>query len=396
MFHIVKPGTKYDFLGKAPTFTKISMLLFVGAVLVIALKGVNLGLDFAGGHQILLRFEKQVAPTDVRKKLNDLFPKVDTSVQSYEVPTEPDKTYYLTRIQRSETLSPEQVSALEDAFKKEYGDKLSRFKYTPEAGDVLELEFVAGATNAVDLSTAKLEGLAEGQGHEVGNVRQVGRLDPPVFRIVLKGVDVAITKAMKDLDPAVTAPNVEFVGPTVGKQLRNDGILAVLYALLCILIYIALRFDFFYSPGAILCLFHDAIITVAILTLLGAEFSLATIAGLLTLVGYSINDTIVVFDRIRETMGKVKGSALKDVLNRAINETLARTIMTSVSTLAACICLIVFGRGTVLASFGIIMTIGIIVGTYSSIYVASPVFMALREKFGPREHAEPLRRSKAA
>ena len=129
----------------------------------------------------------------------------------------------------------------------------------------------------------------------------------------------------------------------------------------------------------------------AILSLLGAEFSLATIAGLLTLVGYSINDTIVVFDRIRETAAKVKGSALKDILNRAINETLARTVMTSVSTMLACASLIFFGRDTVLASFGLIMAVGIVIGTYSSVYVASPVFMALKERFGEQSRPSPAR-----
>ncbi len=326
--------------------------------------------------------------SEVRTELNKLFPGIDTSVQSYEVPTEADKTFFLTRIERPETLSPEQLKNLEAAFQQTYGDKLTKFSYNPEAGDVLEAQFVEGATMSVDLSNEKLQSVVEGAGHQVGNVRQIGKLDPPVYRIVLKGVDVELVRAMKKLDPAVTAPNVEFVGPTVGKQLRNDGMLAVLYALICILIYVALRFDFFYSPGAVLCLFHDAIITVAILTMIGAEFSLATIAGVLTLVGYSINDTIVVFDRIRETMGKTKGAALKETLNRAINETLNRTIGTSLTTLLSCLCLVIFGRGTVLAEFGLLMMIGIVLGTYSSVFVATPIFMYLRERFGPREFAE--------
>jgi preprotein translocase subunit SecF len=306
-------------------------------------------------------------------------------VQSYEVPTEADKTFYLTRIERSETLSADQVKQLEDAFKQTYGDKLTKFEYNPEAGDVLEAQFVQGATMAVDLSDDKLKSVVEGAGHLVNHVRQIGKLEPPVYRIVLKGIDVAIVKAMQTLDPAASAPSVEFVGPTVGKQLRNDGMLAVLYAMLCILIYIALRFDFFYSPGAVICLFHDAVITVAFLTLIGQEFTTATIAGVLTLVGYSINDTIVVFDRIREVIGKTKGGALRDVLNRAINETLNRTIGTSLTTLFSCICLVIFGSGTVLAQFGLLMSIGIVIGTYSSVFVATPIFMILRERFGPRE-----------
>ncbi len=387
MLNIIKPGTKYDFLEKAPVFSKVSIALFVISLVIIVVKGLNLGLDFAGGHEILVQFDKKIDSTTMRNQLAKAFPGVDTSVQSFEVPTAPTKTFYLARIERSEAFGQKEIKELNAAFKGKYAKNFNRLRYNPEAGDRVEVEFTEGSTSAVDLSAATLTGIVESTKHKVREVKQIGRPNPPRFSIALKGVDNTVLNAMKELDPAAENARVEFVGPTVGRQLRDDGLLAVLYALICILIYVALRFDFYYSPGAILCLFHDAIITTAILSLIGEEFSLATIAGLLTLVGYSINDTIVVFDRIRETAGKVKGAALKDVLNRAINETLGRTIMTSLSTLVACLCLLIFGRGTVLASFGMIMTVGILIGTYSSIYVASPAFQFLRERFGPKEVA---------
>ena len=274
---------------------------------------------------------------------------------------------------------------IESAFKNKYGDKFKELRYNPEAGDVVEVQFTEGATKSVDISDGALTQVVAGTGHEVRLVRTIGRPEQMRRSVVLKGVDATLVAALNTVDPSVEAVRVEFVGPTVGKQLRTDGLLAILYAMFWILIYVALRFDFFFGPGAILCLFHDAVITVALLALIGEEFSLATIAGLLTLVGYSINDTIVIFDRIRETLTKAKGSALKEVLNRAVNETLGRTIMTSLTTLLACICLMVFGRGTVLASFGLIMTVGILIGTYSSVYVAAPTFKYLRERFGPKE-----------
>ncbi|MEL6185930.1 MAG: protein translocase subunit SecF [Myxococcota bacterium] len=388
MFNIIKPDTKIDFMGQAPTFTKVSLGLFVAALLIIALKGLNLGLDFAGGYSILLEYEKPVAASDVRSRLESIFPGVDTSVQSFELDN-PGKSYFLTRILRSESLGPDELSALESNLKENIGERFGRLKYEVESGDVLDILITGSSTSAATSSTA-VAALVGQSGHEVSQIRRIGRDDELRYSVVLIGVSKELVKGMKELDPAVRAVKTEFVGPTVGRQLRDDGLLAVLYALAIILIYVALRFDFYYSPGAIVCLFHDAVITTALLSLIGEQFSLATIAGLLTLVGYSINDTIVVFDRIRERVDQspsMKGKALDDVLNRAINETLGRTLMTSITTLLACLSLIVFGRGTVLASFGLIMTVGIIIGTYSSIYVSSPLFKVFRERFG-EQHAQ--------
>lgn len=391
MLNIIRPDTKFDFMKAAPFFARFSAGLFAVSVLVIAVMGLNLGLDFSGGHEVLLAFEKEgVESEDVRRQLNDLFPGVDTSVQSYEVPTATvAKSFYLTRIMRSQSFGDEELRELNEAFQSRYGDILEQpIAYNPEAGDVVKVDFVETATQSgIDISEAALAETVEGTEHAVRLVRRVGRPDQQRYEIVLKGVDATVVNGMKELDPSVRAVRVEFVGPTVGKQLRDDGILAVLYALGLILIYVAFRFDIFYGPGAIVCLFHDAIITVALLTLLGAQFSLATIAGLLTLVGYSINDTIVIFDRIRETVGKAQGAALDVRLNQAINETLGRTLMTSLSTLIACFCLMTFGSGTVLAEFGLIMTIGILIGTYSSIYVATPTFRFLRNRFDDPERA---------
>lgn len=391
MLNIIRPDTKFDFMKAAPFFARFSAGLFAVAVILIAALGLNLGLDFSGGHEVLLAFEKEGVETeDVRSRLNELFPGVDTSVQSYEVPTATvARSFYLTRIMRSQSFGEEELRTLREAFDQKYGEVLERpIAYNPEAGDVVKVDFVETATlSGLDISPAALADTVEGTEHAVRLVRQVGRPDQQRYEVVLKGVDATVVNGMKELDPAVRAARVEFVGPTVGKQLRDDGILAILYALGLILIYVAFRFDVYYGPGAIVCLFHDAIITVALLTLLGAQFSLATIAGLLTLVGYSINDTIVIFDRIRETVGKTQGAALDERLNQAINETLARTLMTSLSTLIACFCLMFFGRGTVLAEFGLIMTIGILIGTYSSIYVATPTFRFLRNRFGEPDRA---------
>lgn len=384
MFRIIKADTRFDFMGQAPVFAKVSIGLFLAALVYIFGVGMKFGLDFSGGHEVLLQFDKPVSVREVRDGLQGL-PVGDTSVQSFEIP-DSTKTHFLVRVQRAETLDEAQLASVEGAFKTKYGEHVKGLGYNKEIGNVLDVEFTATATaSGADTSTVTIASLIESKGFRVRNVKQIGRADQTLFSVTLRGVDTKLVEALTSLDPSVHAVRVEFVGPTVGKQLRDDGILAVLYALLCILIYIALRFDFFFGPGAVVCLFHDAIITVAILGLIGHEFSLATIAGLLTLVGYSINDTIVVFDRIRETVSRVQGQGLAEILNRAINETLGRTLMTSLTTLVACICLMVFGRSTVLFDFGLIMGIGVVVGTYSSIYVAAPMFRVLRERFGPKD-----------
>ena len=390
MLEIISHKKTFDFMSKAPLLSKVSITAFIIALVLILLPipgvGLKFGLDFSGGHEILVSFDEKVDASQVRGPVEALN-LGDAAVQSFEIPDNP-KTHFLVKVQRSQTFGDAELAALNDAFTSKYGDKFKApIRYNPEAGDVVEVEFVKTSTaDPIDLSDSALAAVVEATEHKVRLVRKIGRPDQARYAIVLMGIDVSVVEALKaEVHPSAKAERVEFVGPTVGKQLRDDGILACLYALLCILIYIALRFDFFYGPGAIVCLLHDAIITAGLLSLLGHEFSLASIAGLLTLIGYSINDTIVVFDRIRERIGKAAGAALPEVLNRAINETLGRTLMTSVTTGVACLCLMWFGRMTVLFDFGLIMGIGVLIGTYSSIYVASPVFMALRIRFGSEQ-----------
>ncbi len=387
MFSIVDPNSKFDFMGKAPTFAKVSIIAFVASLALILLPipgvGLRFGLDFSGGHEILVSFDQPVSTDAVRTAVNGLS-LGDTAVQTFEIPDNP-RSHLLVKVQRSETFGKKELDDLNGAFEKKYGASFkSPVRYNPEAGDVIEVEFAATSSlAAVDTSSAALIAVVEQTNHRVRHIRKVGRPDQDRYAVVLMGVDVSVVEALRaGVSPSARAERVEFVGPTVGKQLRNDGVVACLFALVLMLLYIALRFDFFYSPGAIVCLFHDAVITTGFLSLIGHEFSLATIAGLLTLIGYSINDTIVIFDRVRERVGKAQGSALVEVLNRSINETLGRTLMTSFTTALACVCLMVFGRKTVLFDFGLIMMIGVVIGTYSTMYIASPMFLALRQRFG--------------
>ncbi|MCK4536942.1 MAG: protein translocase subunit SecF [Desulfuromonadales bacterium] len=167
---------------------------------------------------------------------------------------------------------------------------------------------------------------------------------------------------------------VEMVGPQVGKDLRQKGLMAILYAMIGILAYITWRFEFRFAVGAIVALLHDVMITLGVFSLFGKEIDLPIIAAFLAIIGYSLNDTIIVYDRIRENYGKHKKKGFSVLVNRSINETLSRTILTSGTTLLVVLSLFIFGGG-VIHNFAFAMLIGIIVGTYSSIFVASPVLI---------------------
>jgi preprotein translocase subunit SecF len=189
----------------------------------------------------------------------------------------------------------------------------------------------------------------------------------------------AIEAALQAIDPAITFQSVESVGPKVSGELVRTAILAVVAAIAAVLFYIWLRFEWQFSLGAVAALIHDVTLTIGIFSLLQIPFDLAIIAALLTIVGYSLNDTVVVFDRVRENLRKFKTRELKEVLNLSINETLSRTVMTSVTTLLALISLFVLG-GDVIRGFVFAMIWGVVIGTYSSIFVASTILLLLGVK----------------
>lgn len=166
----------------------------------------------------------------------------------------------------------------------------------------------------------------------------------------------------------------EKVGPKIGEELKGKAVWAIFWAMIGILIYITWRFEFKFAVGAIAALFHDVLITVGIFSILNKEISLAIVAALLTIVGYSLNDTIVVFDRIREDLALMRGQSYETIINASINQTLSRTIITSLTTLVVVICLFALG-GEVIRDFAFALMVGVAVGTYSSIFVASPVLI---------------------
>ena len=203
--------------------------------------------------------------------------------------------------------------------------------------------------------------------------------EPPRFA---NRVSESLASIYPDLLPSEKSDfilSIDKVGPKVGAELSSDAVLAILYALGFILIYISIRFEFKYAIGAIAALTHDVLITLGVFSILGYEISLAVIAAFLTIVGYSLNDTIVIFDRVRENVKSSKGSSMESVINQSINDSLSRTIVTSLTTFLVVLILFLVG-GEVIHTFSFAMIVGVVIGTYSSIFVASPIVIRMDKK----------------
>lgn len=189
-------------------------------------------------------------------------------------------------------------------------------------------------------------------------------------------ISAQVLSALQEGHAGVELRRTEYVGPQVGEELTEKGGLAMLYALIGILAYVTMRFEYRFSLGSVIALVHDVTITLGVFSLFHLEFDLTVLAALLAVIGYSLNDTIVVFDRIRENFRKVRKGTPAEIINASINQTLSRTLMTSMTTLLVLIALFVFG-GEIISGFSLALIVGIVVGTYSSIYVASTVALAL-------------------
>ncbi len=199
---------------------------------------------------------------------------------------------------------------------------------------------------------------------------------------LLNNVTEGLVAEFSEKQPEVR--RIDSVGPQVGTELKRNGLLAVFYCLIMILIYLGLRFDYMYAPSAVFCLFHDAVITLGIFSLFGREVNVQTLAAILTIIGYSLNDTIVTFDRIRENMTTYRGYNFYDIVNRSLNDVLSRTMLTSITTMLAVVAMYVFAGG-VIRDFAFTLGIGVIVGTYSSIYVASPFVVIMQKWYGRKK-----------
>ncbi len=315
---IIKAQTNIDFLGRRRLGLLLSAALIVISIGSLSLRGLNFGIDFTGGTLVEVAYDESVNVAAVRQQL------VDGGIEDAQVQYFGSSSDLLIRLPvgaRGEAVSAELSSAVIEALREPYDEVV-------------------------------VSGSREGATQECATPGGARR------------------------DCRVQMRRVEFVGPQVGEQLTEQGGLAMIYALIMILIYVAWRFEWRFAVGSVAALVHDVIITVGLFSVFQIEFSLAVLAAVLAVIGYSLNDTIVVFDRVRENFRKMRKGTTVEVMNRSLNQTLPRTVLTSLTTLLVLLALVTLG-GEVIRGFAIALIIGVVVGTYSSLFVASPVVLRL-------------------
>lgn len=355
----------FDFLGKRKLFYYVSAAMFLIGALNIAFRGLNFGIDFKGGSEIVLQFEQTIQIGEIRNLTDGL------GIGNVEVKTFGGETGVLVRTELQQI--PEEIYPM-------VIQNLNEEILSVAPG--ISINIVDSSLTSVtysfpnaDTTTYIIEKLAEA-GFNVSRIAD----DPGNTQVIASlGISDWIKENLREKlsDNPFQVLKEDRVGPKVGDELKRDAVVAIMFSLIAILIYLGFRFKFVFAVGAVAALFHDVLITVGLYSVLygvipglNLEIDLTVVAAFLTLVGYSINDTVVVFDRVRENMKIHKTIDLQEVINKSINQTMSRTIITGVTTLITVFILMLIG-GDVLRAFAFTLFFGIIIGTYSSIFVAS-------------------------
>lgn len=362
---LFKPGRTIDFMKYRNPAVGASIAVCVGATAALFFPGLNYGIDFSGGTEIQTTFQGDVASGELRDTLVDL---------GYESPDviavqgAADNTYII-RVRETTTLP----DGINDTITEHLNDSLEpdvvAVRVSP-GGDKVSIRLSAEA----DMSAIQ-QALTDSGVRVRGTVRRFGPEDEHRFEADLVGIADHMIEQLDDRlgDRGPSEPDrVEWVGPRAGQQLRYAALRALLYSIAFIMVYVAFRFDLRFAPGGVVALAHDSLFTVGVFVVSQREFNLTIVAALLTVIGYSMNDTIVVFDRIRENLGRHRDKSLHELINISITETLGRTIITSGVTMLSIAAFFIWGTQTI-RDITFTLEVGFAVGTYSSIYIAAPI-----------------------
>ena len=371
--HLVPAKTNFDFLGKRKIALILSTVVNVASILAALFVGLNFGIDFQGGIAIQARAKQGAAQLDELRSTVGGLGLGEVALQEFG-----DVSSVLIRVQRQEG-GPQCVAAANRVMVKRAG---AGWQVKPGAQGTGDVEFTAprafdgpGWRDAVSrVGLTVLE-------------RQLPRGTTPTAKVDMSPEQraewcqqVAIKMVEDAIGDKYELRGTESVGPKIGDELMSSGIIAVLATLVAIALYVWFRFEWQFGAAALIALLHDVISTIGVFVVLQLDFSLTALAAVLTVAGYSINDTVVVFDRVRENLRRYKKVPLIKLLNMSVNETLSRTLMTSGTVFVAVLALLLFG-GPVLYSFSVAMLWGVIVGTYSSIWIACAALVYM--KFRP-------------
>ncbi len=372
-------GVNVDWMGKAKYFVTLSLvLLAVGWASILKNGGLRYGIDFRGGTLVYVRFAGTPPIDQIRKGLQSAGLANSTIQTISDIGNSASQRDVVIGLEQKGT-GDESLDAGKDAIlnvlHKTFGTDTSGKQdfnsiTAPALADYLTTKDpLTLGTNAGDRYKELAQRLIDARDKDHGGIvtsfddlRSVPGVTPQVVNALTSGFSLG----------NFTIRNVEIVGPKVGAQLRRQAVLATLYALLGMLVYIAFRFEWIYGAAAVIAVFHDVLITLGFFSLFHYEISLTVIAALLTLVGYSMNDTIVIFDRVRENLRLMRREPFAAIVNKSINQTLSRTILTSGLTFLTVVVLYLMG-GEVLRAFAFAMVVGVVVGTYSSFGIAAPI-----------------------
>ncbi|MCA9712593.1 MAG: protein translocase subunit SecF, partial [Myxococcales bacterium] len=386
-FEVVPPGTNLKFIENRWRFIGVSILLCVLTLATLMYRQVtegaplNFGIDFAGGSQVQLAFTEG-ADADVNRVRNAL---EELGYEGSSAVAVPDKdNEVLVRIKETVSIDDATLAGCEQAVATVDEAKLLDFTH-PEGGSKIFLTFdVEPNYRAVEkvLTKAGCQGTADkmagsGTGADGSEVETFG------VEVALIGIGAKVRDDLESKIGAGTVDHIvrsETVGSKVGGQLKEDGVKSLLFAIGFIFLFVMFRFDLRFAPGGIVALSHDAFLVIGAFAITGKEFNLQTIAAILTIIGYSINDTIVVFDRVRERVALHRDEPIEVTTNAALNDTLSRTLLTSVTTLMVVVATYVLGTGPI-KDFSFALIVGLVVGTYSSLYIATPVFLWVNRRF---------------
>ena len=362
---LFKPGNTIDFMKYRNPAVGASILVCVAATASLFYPGLNYGIDFSGGTELQTTFGGEISSSELRSTLVDLgYESPDViAVQGGAENTD------IIRVRETTTL-PEGIN---DTITQHLNDSLHTgvvaVRVSP-GGDKVSIRL----ENEADMSAIQ-QALTDAGIRVRGTVRRFGPEDEHRFEADLVGIADHMIEQL-DERLAERGPNepdrVEWVGPRAGEQLRYAALRALLYSIAFIMVYVAFRFDLRFAPGGVVALAHDSLFVIGVFVISRREFNLTIVAALLTVIGYSMNDTIVVFDRIRENLGRHRDKSLHELINISITETLGRTIITSGVTMLSIAAFFIWGTQTI-RDITFTLEVGFAVGTYSSIYIAAPI-----------------------